>query len=73
MLTKYIKQIGRSEYDALSDILYVHFLNDNGDSYGDDFENGVELFRDSNTDEITGFQVYNLKGYKCEQPQEEPQ
>ena len=37
------KQIGRSEYDAFSDILYVHYLNDKGDSYGDDFENGVEF------------------------------
>ena len=61
MRTQSKKQIGRVEYDALSDILYVHFLNDSGDSYGDEYENGVEIFRDSNTDEITGFQVYNLK------------
>ena len=35
-------------------------LNDKGDSYGDDFENGVKIFRDSNTDEITGFQVNSV-------------
>lgn len=35
-------------------------LNDKGDSYGDDFENGVEIFRDSNTDEMTGFQVNSV-------------
>lgn len=49
-------------YDDLSDILYVHFSNDNGDSYGDEYENGVEIFRDSIMHEITGFQVYNLRG-----------
>ncbi|MBQ9009142.1 MAG: hypothetical protein IJ088_07430 [Clostridia bacterium] len=64
MIEQFTRPIERSEYDPFSDILYVHFLNDKGDSYGDDFENGVEIFRDSLTDEITGFQVYHLNG--CE-------
>ena len=52
--------IKKSEYDSLSDILYVHFLNDRGDSYGDEAKNGVEIFRDCETDEVTGFEVSHV-------------
>ena len=54
-----------SRSDEVSMMLFLTscmftILNDKGDSYGDDFENGVEIFRDSNTDEITGFQVNSV-------------
>ena len=61
MLTQFTAQIKNSEYDRLSDILYVHFSNDRGDSYGDEAENGVELFRDCETNEITGFEVTHVR------------
>ena len=49
--------IKRSKYYPDDDILYVHFSNDRGDSYGAEAENGVEIFKDCETDEITGFEV----------------
>lgn len=61
MQTQSMTQIKRSEYDSLSDILYVHFANDRGDSYGAEAENGVEIFKDCETNEITGFEVYHIQ------------
>ncbi len=66
MLLKSMKQIGKSEYDRDTDILYVHFANDRGDSYGFEEDNGVEVFKDCSTDEITGFQVYHIRNYEEE-------
>ena len=58
MISDYI--IKRSKYYPDDDILYVHFENDRGDSYGFEEENGVEIFKDCETDEITGFEVYHI-------------
>lgn len=70
MLSKSMKQIGRSEYDRDTDILYVHFTNDRGDSYGDEEDNGVEVFKDCWTNEITGFQVYHIRDYERERQEQ---
>lgn len=54
-----IKQIGRVEYDALSDILYVTILPERR-SYGDEYGH-VTLMRDMSTDEITGLIIFSPK------------
>ena len=66
MLLKSMRPIGKSEYDRDTDILYVHFANDKGDSYGSDEDNGVEVFKDCETDEVTGFQVSHIRHYESE-------
>lgn len=66
MVLKSMKPIEKSEYDRNTDILYVHFSNDRGDSYGFEEDNGVEIFKDCDTDEITGFQVSHIRNFETE-------
>lgn len=64
MISGYI--IKKSKYYPDDDILYVHFVNDRGDSYGAEEDNGVEVFKDCQTNEVTGFQVYHIRNYERE-------
>lgn len=46
-------------YDRSNDVLYIMLYNNRGKSYADaDSPVGIEIMRDMDTDEITGFVVY---------------
>ena len=50
------------EYDANDDVLYAS-LGKPRPSLGEDLENGVTVFRDEETGEIVGFDVYGFADY----------
>ena len=53
-----INYIQNSRYDSANDILYIHLANDRGMSYASDSPVGLEIMRDMDTNEMTGFMVY---------------
>ena len=55
---KYI--INRVAYDYSFDILYVYF-KDLSNSYGDEDLSHLVIFKDFDTDEVTGLLVYDFK------------
>jgi len=46
-------------YDKQHDILHIK-IADNSNSYGAEDENGVNVFRDAETDQITGYMVFGF-------------
>lgn len=57
MLTKYM--IKKTSYDANHDLLYITFTTDRSQSYGEQEEDGIEVMRDMETEEITGLMVFD--------------
>ena len=46
-------------YDKKHDVLYIK-VGDNSDSYGAEEENNINVFRDVETDQITGYMVFDF-------------
>ncbi|MCL2361788.1 MAG: hypothetical protein FWC73_08260 [Defluviitaleaceae bacterium] len=46
-------------YDKHHDVLYLG-VADNNNSYGSDFDNNINIFRDIDTDCITGFIIFGF-------------
>ena len=56
MKTQFIEK--KITYDDINDILYVTFANDQGNSYAEEEEQGIEIMHDSITDDVTGLMVF---------------
>lgn len=64
------ESIQKKSYDKINDILYIHLSNDRGYSYADEGPKGIEILRDMETDEITGYMVYYPVRDKAERQKE---
>lgn len=58
MQTRYTRKIKKAEYDRERDILYIHYENDRGNSYGDEIERDLIVMRDIDTDEEAGLMIF---------------
>ena len=47
------------DYDKEHDVLYIK-VSDNSNSYGAEEENNINVFRDVETDQITGYMVFDF-------------
>ena len=51
--------IRKKNYDRINDVLYLTLDSSRGNSYADsESPIGIEILRDMDTDEITGFVIY---------------
>ena len=49
----------KSNYDERSDILYLTFLNNDENTYGDEISENVYLLRDVDSDVIVGVMIFH--------------